>query len=86
MEDLIKYILLALPAIFVGIGVIYFVTTKKDWKDKIAQLVFMVVERVKDGNLTWDEAYEILKWIFEAEPSETDVKAELIMKEARKGG
>jgi len=71
------YILLALPAIFVGLGVVYFVTVKKDWKDKIGQLVFMVVERVKDGNLTWDEAYEILKWIFESEPSEEEVKARI---------
>jgi len=86
MEGLIKCVLLALPAIFVGIGVIYFVVTKKDWKDKIAQLVFMVIERVKDGNLTWDEAYEILKWIFESEPSEEDVKAELVIREAKKGG
>jgi len=74
----IKVILaIALPWILLGSGIIYFIAFKKNWKDKIGELVFQIIEKVKDGDLTWNEAYDLIKWIFNEEPTKTEVQAKL---------
>ena len=74
----IKVILaIALPWILLGSGIVYFITSKKNWKDKIGELVFKIIEKVKDGDLTWNEAYNLIKWIFSKEPTEAEVQAKL---------
>jgi len=67
----------ALPWVLLGVGIIYFVAFRKDWKEKIGQLIFEIIEKVKDGDLTWDEAYKIIRWIFAEEPSKLEVNAKI---------
>jgi len=63
-----------LPWIILGLYIAFVILTKKNWKQKLAEVAAKVIECAKDGNLTLDEIIGIIEWALKNNPSEQEIK------------